>query len=481
MIIHTGQLPNLAQTLLEDLVSRNGSPTTHSLSPYDGMAKIFLQQFKNRDIAKGLEFLRAHKDYDADKQKPIEGEYTHRWVKDGEHLRRLEDIKESWVRKYLENILTAIKINNTNGYREVEKQHQEALTFVDQEGETTEEGELLVEYQLFPPLTIAEAEAKLPYLLKRLHDKSLKLKVSALSLVIAYEKAKAWAKQKPKPQDVLSAGVYRMNSDGTLGHRFYETANTGGDFRAAFAWIRGFDKDTYLDNAMELLKVCEVLGIDITKENPHDFQAADIAKLQVTYITKNRDYLRGSQARNSNVMESLATVSVSDHIPTRQEELSLRQQIENTIQAILDCNDERLRKILEREDEKSIEEVLKRDTDVHNATYDKNIKAPTISDFVTVDGFLHSIPLKGSIAIFQVKEYLASDINFGELAANDGELAAIAIAHISGYLFLVTRGRQIYFQQASLVSAYMQDHIRENYTNKYVGNHTYGWWDSCYA
>ena len=64
----------------------------------------------------------------------------------------------------------------------------------------------------------------------------------------------------------------------------------------------------YFADAVELIRVCEVLGIDIRNEDPRDYQKDDIAKLKVTYISKNRDYLSGSRQRNITVLDSLSSI-----------------------------------------------------------------------------------------------------------------------------------------------------------------------------
>ena len=274
----------------------------HSLSPYNGMRKVLFQQFQSKDGSPDfgtiVQMLKDKPDYDADKQKPVAGEWTKDRPTPTSYLRRLEDIDESWVQKYLENVLTGIKTNKSGGMREYASRHREANTFRNSEGDTIEEGELLVDSPTYKAMDIAEAKSKLPYLLKRLYDKSLEMKVSAMSLIIAYEKAKI-VRKVPRPKDILEVGVYKMGKDGNLEGLFPLTANSGKVFPPACDWIRGFNRmDPYFADAVELIRVCEVLGIDIRNEDPRDYQKDDIAKLKVTYISKNRDYLSGSRQRN---------------------------------------------------------------------------------------------------------------------------------------------------------------------------------------
>lgn len=59
--------------------------------------------------------LKDKPDYDADQQKPIAGEWTKDRPTPTSYLRRLEDIDESWVKKYLENVLIGLKVEKV-GY-----------------------------------------------------------------------------------------------------------------------------------------------------------------------------------------------------------------------------------------------------------------------------------------------------------------------------------------------------------------------------
>lgn len=495
MILHTGQLAYPARSLLEDLVSRTGSPTTQSLSPYNGMQSTLFAQFTRKGLEVDLNLivamLRKQPDYDADKQKPVAGT----WSKDREapttYLRRLEDIDESWVRKYLENVLVGIKHNKSDGLREHQEAHREARVLVNSEGEEMEEGEGLIESDEYSPMDIAEAKSKLPYLLKRLHDKSLAMHISALSLIIAYEKARSTTKF-PKPSDILAYGVYYMEKNGNLGSRLPDSANSGKVFPPASNWIRGYAQDTYFGDAMELLRVCKALSIDITAENPFDFQAEDIRNMKVTYISKNRDYLRGTRQRNHDVLNSLATVSVSDYYPTRGSAPNQRTLILNTVQAVLDCSDPKFE-----------EEVLGGSTDIRlmneffrtyaegaldfrvtkkqhferlGSRYTASIKdpdtqlVPTVDDFVTRDGFFYDPRLPSTPLVFRVGRYTDNSMD-----------SNIGILHASGYMCLVEGENQIHYIHVARLQEYIRDYRRGETSNKYAGNRKYGWWDSCFV
>lgn len=493
MIIHTGQLPNPAPMLLVDLVSRTGSPTTHSLSPYDGMRDVLFSQFRKRgvevDLDKIISMVKSVPDYDADKQKPLGGT----WRKDRGHpdhyLRKLEEIDESWIRKYLENVLFGIRKNRSGGLREYAAQNQESRVLIGNEGEETEEGELLIDYGEFAPMDIAEAKSKLPYLLKRLHDKSIAMKVSAMSLIIAYERAKL-SRKVPKPMDLLAVGVYRMGKDGNIEGRFPPSANSGKVFPPACDWILGYAQDPYFADAIELLRICTVLGIDIREEDPFDYQAADIAKLKVTYISKNRDYLSGARQRNLSVLNSLSAVKISDYAVVSKAATPISVRVMDTVQSVLDCNDASIQKILEQKPDRdalnrffrAYSEVAKdfRVTAQQRAemsstrrkitlTNPKALLIPTMDDFITRDGFLYSPANSGVPQLFRVKKFTNDDIR-----------ADIAIAHSSGYLFLVAGGNCVYYLDACQLTRYVDDFLSGR-AGQCTGNQKYGRWNVCFV
>src|SRR5699024_9820958 len=73
-----------------------------------------------------------------------------------------------------------------------------------------------------------------------------------------------------------------------------------------------------------------------------------IAKLKVTYISKNRDYLSGSRQRNLSVLNSLSSVKVSDYAVVSKSATPISVRVMNTVQSVLDCNDASIQKILEQ-------------------------------------------------------------------------------------------------------------------------------------
>jgi len=59
--------------------------------------------------------------------------------------------------------------------------------------------------------------------------------------------------------------------------------------------------------------------------------------------------------------------------------------------------------------------------------------------------------------------------------------ADIAIAHASGYFFLVTEDNYVYYLDAVELGAYINDFQRNVFTNRYSKNHKYGRWEFCFV
>lgn len=496
MIQSHSPLPNPARSLLEDLVLRTGLPTTESLSPYSGMQHVLFDQFKGRLSSVDLQFvfdrLREEDDYDADKQRPVAGPWRLERTSSNAYLRRMEDIDESWVQKYLENVLTGIKINRSGGIREYESSNRETRTLTDSEGSSVDEGELLIGSYDYTPMDVTKAADKLPYLLKRMFDKSLQLGISAMSLIIAYEKARRQsdAVGGVRPRHILGNTVYYMNANGQLDGVLPSTANSGKKFPPACDWILGKDRDSYFQDAMELLDVCDTLGIDITQEDPQDYQAEQIQKLKITYITKNREYLRGMRPRNLSVLDALAGATVSGQIKPEPPGGTLGDLARDMVQALLDSTTDVIVGIRNTSpDSQSINtffrsfaavtpkfRVSARSRALQSPARIPNLYkysdvpncVPLLSDFKTRDGFLCSRRDDQLPYIFDLTPYV-SDLG--------GE--RFGILHVSGYFFLLTDSPHVHYLDVLELACYVDDYKRGQFGNRYTQGHKYGWWDVC--
>ena len=304
------------------------------------MRSIYQEQHLGKYSEEDLRnLIDKQKDYDPYSQQPVAGEYVARDKKPAGApiLTRLEDIDVTWVKQYLRDVIIGIKKNNTNSIREIDAKNQEVFSFKSGDGgDYISPADQLVAYREYPPTTVMEASAKLPYLLKRLQDKSKMLRVSVMSLIIAYERAKL-THTDPKPGLIIREGVYQVDGNGKLHLTpMADTANSGRVFPAARRWIIGQDRDCYYYDALELLQVCKVLGIDLTEEDPTTFTQEFIDNLKVTYIAKNRNYLKGKIAVNSSVLNSLSSIQVTSTAQSSPSVYTRVSAVEDTMQLALD-------------------------------------------------------------------------------------------------------------------------------------------------
>ena len=209
MLIHPIQFPLKSKTLVEDLISYSGSPTEANLSPYQGMAPVLRDQTKVNgdtvDLKSLTEYIRKnYGDYDSIKQKPVAGPYCKREpgepVKEEDVLIRLEDIDYTWVEKFVTNAIIGYKINRSG--RSVELANMRAApTFTDSDGDILTEAYITEDTDNTSGYNLFEDKAKLPYLLKRLHYKSILLGTSLISIYGVYLRFKS-SNIRPAPRDI---------------------------------------------------------------------------------------------------------------------------------------------------------------------------------------------------------------------------------------------------------------------------------------
>lgn len=488
MIIHTGGLPNPAKKMIVDLISRCGSPDEESLSPYDGMRDMLREQHFRTSWSLIIKMLERRQDYNVQAQQPLPGKYVKRTNRNGEYLFRLEDIDESWIRKYIENVLIGLKKDDLGGIREYNQQNSYAPIFLDEDGGFIDSSEVFIEKEKYSPHEVAYAKSKLPYLLKRLYDKSLELGVSVISLMQAYEKAKHINKSTadPKPKAILSVGVLRMDDTGHITGYLPDSANSGRSFPRARAWIRGDNKDAHFYDAIEFMRVCEVLGIDFLSIDPMDFQAEQIAKLTATYLQSSRERSGGPRKYNLGVLHAVSQIGMSEYQIRPPETVSLRDCIRNTVQLISETDSVILNKCLSTDPSplkwskffqafaaycpRMKTPISIRDRMQHRHAHRENSNfsvIPLLSDFYTDGGFLCKMGMRGEFQQFPMKHIAPPSLTY-----------ETAIAHASGYIFLVTKSDDVYYIDIGRITEYLNTH-KIKVSDPKVPSEVCEGWSSC--
>lgn len=442
-------------------------PTKESPSPFKGQLEEFSRQFPGGEIPpSALRLIDQQMDYNADKQRPMAGVYIQETLRGDGYLRRLEDIDESWVVQYLKNVITGIKINRNNSLREEDRNVRERQTVADADGEFIELSSIQLERHKYSALDVQKWAEKLPYLLKRLHDKSKEGGISLLSLLISFERAKRKRVMKGgevKPGEILAERVYFMDKTGHLTTRV--TENKHKVHEIWMRWIRGFEdyKDSYFYDAMELLDICEKLGIDIGREDPFEYQEEYISTLAVTYIAKNRDVvMRGCRPVNRAMIEELKCVTFEDYKRTQNylEGFDEGKLMRRKTQRFLSSHDTRIDANLSR----------MRDLETFVSALELINKGDRyrISTMPTADGF-----------------YMRDRVNPRKFDVScifreDDRMRAECLIHSSGYLILVSDTLELIFLDIEHALEYIRDVLtgKVSKQNRYNNNKAFGKWES---
>lgn len=285
-----------SSSIAEDVMSRVGPATEFSFTPYNGMAHLIEEQFKDNAYLFNMDdFLAAQKDFSPKEVNQtvydeMEGPSALAFNVEGSTL---ESVDESFVRAYMIDRLIGFKLNRRGGMQEILEKNRSVELRTNEEGITLTESDYLIEDRIGRD-DFVEARNRLIYLLKQLHEDSVNIyKVSLLSIIIAYEKNKQLNPKNPaKPQNLIQLGVYAMREDGRFGNRFTIEDNKGRIFPQARKWVVGEypDSPAYICY-QKLLAVLDILEIDITKEKAEDYQGDAISSYATHYLLSNEEYI----------------------------------------------------------------------------------------------------------------------------------------------------------------------------------------------
>lgn len=343
MLVSRQPIPIPSRKVVVDLALRSGSATTQSLSPYDGRLEDTYAHFSDIPLVYIERAFNRQIDYDPTKQKPVAGKYTANPDRSLPVLTRLEDIDASWVYKYYENLHESVRSHTNGGVNNLRASLKDAYMVQRPDGSQVSQSELLCEMQDEPvPADKVAAVERLGYVLRKLHDGSKVEKYSIISFVIAYQKAYkiAGSYSRIKPMLIVEQGVYHMNSDGTFGARFDIKENSGKLLPRAIAWIRGSYTawNIYFEYAMELLRICDILNIDITKEDPLDYQEDYISSIICDVLPTNKEYILSmcTDADMYHALDLLPNPTLDDYYDYTGNQMSAEQRLEHAISETAD-------------------------------------------------------------------------------------------------------------------------------------------------
>lgn len=321
--------------IAEDMMRRDGSANLgYTFSPYNGVKSrvaaklvntfdvafdpvVILNKFKT-DADFSPKLARANND-------SAKRDYSASEVDD--YYENLEDISEDYVVQYIDSVL--YNFRNKQGLGNLRYEMRSYNYFVDEEdGSLVNPTDLKELDKSYSVDEINTAKEKLPYLLKQIHYGSKKRGVSLLSFIIVRQRFIRDGRQTFYWHDYIDAGVYYMSATGIIGARIPREAqkNTAWS-NALLDWINGaYPDDMYYRAYIELLRVMEVLNLDITGEDPGDFDERYLSKVLCTYIPSNKEYLETYCAEDAEILMHLSPEGLNEMI----KHISSESQVENS-------------------------------------------------------------------------------------------------------------------------------------------------------
>lgn len=340
-----------------DLLDRSGEPGPDNF-PYRGKNNIFQRFMRNTDLADfnmSVDYaFELEYDFDADRLNPIQlkadewdesryeeeerGEVYEKYsiVKHSPftkcpYLRRLEDIHDEYLEKYIGNVVYrfANHSNSSRSFFNYKKMHvtQATLTSVDDAEDVTELADLLMidrERDEWSDADKQYAMDNLPYVLKRLQSLSSILKVHIPSYIVAYVKAVAFNKMRTESvktltcHDVIRQGVYAVDKLGNP-TKLIEVKNKNKYAIEAFDWITGNmpNYSSHYKNCLDFIHYCDVLNVDLQTEDLLYVNTDYVNSLVITTVTSNKVF-------NQNVFKALKSNSTTLQEDTMSEDDIIR-------------------------------------------------------------------------------------------------------------------------------------------------------------
>jgi len=321
-------VPYPCRTIMEDVFMRQPGDYKGSTTLKDGCADLLSEQFKNTSNIYTLsEILEGSADFNASKARPndddIDGDSSASDRLD--YYDRLEDIDDKWIRQYATQVIIGFKTNN-NGKRKVDYESKELEAFYDEEGRIISYSDLEEMEMDFTAEEIREAKVKLPYNLKVLQEGSEQYRAHLLSFIIAMERhAKVYGDTYMTPRHFVEQGVYKVSPAGHITGEFSiqdntSTYSTEWGFRPTVEWACGKRLDRFYEAYKDLLRVTDILGVDLAMEDPLEYDKDYVDKAVCTYLATNEEYIEAFGYGDPRIIELLKTENLFDVISEVSEE-----------------------------------------------------------------------------------------------------------------------------------------------------------------
>lgn len=337
-------LPYPNRSILQDVLMRSPCDFTRTSTGKNGCKDILEKQLgKNKSDYTLEQILASASDFNADKMRPTDDCNDMELLADErlDYHRRLEDISDEWIRSYTIQAIIGFKLHR-NEKSKIDKENAIDIGgYVDKEtGEIISKSELEEVPMVFTAEEIREAQIELPYLLKILQIGSERYGAHLLSFIIAMEKAYKNMPDKKfrmMPKDFTNIGVYRVNNQGYIGTLFdikenTYTYNANRGFRAAVAWAtqiqdKGKIKDIYYDAYRRLLKVSEILEVDLADEDPKQYDKDFVENAVCLYLASNEEFIEAYGFGNKKVISFLEKENISALVKQVSDEVYIIESV----------------------------------------------------------------------------------------------------------------------------------------------------------
>ena len=324
--------PDLPTTsVASELISRTGSPTKFSLSPYQGMFRIIKEQglaevTEINQIVKRFDdftffqqdFREERIDEDADEDELEEWgqiqEYKITDKSEPMYFIRFEDgIPQDNMVQFLKHVLNNAK-RSKDGIKEYLSRNKVATTFEQADTEeTVASTELMTETDFNEDKVDAEVLQDLAYSLYRMNILSRKCGVNILSLVFAYMKSIRFLRSEipDKPSILLQNGpIYYADINGDCTQEIQFPSDR--KLTAARDILIVGGRYTEFENDYKILsKTLRELGIDFKRDDVTKYDHVYIKEISHKILVNNYNYVsRTFGGYNRKVLKGLKSISL---------------------------------------------------------------------------------------------------------------------------------------------------------------------------
>lgn len=303
-------------SILEDVISREGSGSEDTFTPFDGCKDEIEKQFKGRykDMYNKVSFLNyvfnkddnhsgysdfnitKTSDYHTEGDVLVTSSSNKGWI-------TLEDFMANasnpnlCVRRYVQMMCVGYKNQSRSPVRTSVLNTSTTKTFIDEDGEKTEEYELLVDDKnLLNDMSIKnEAALKIPYLVKKIWDYSLELG-SNLFTFIAAVMAMEDNNESISLKSFSRYKTVKIRQDGSFDRLWKHSTDIKYHLYrdSIVACIGGGSENSTIEitqEVIEFIKIMRILDIKLTYDDAVQIDSEFVNNIKCCYLPSMREYI----------------------------------------------------------------------------------------------------------------------------------------------------------------------------------------------